>query len=77
MLSADLRAARALMEMRVAEASGGASRLESGPLSFRAPSQRPGHRLMRRLALFLVSCGGKLVRLGLPPYRPTGASTRA
>lgn len=77
MLSADLRAARALMEIRVADASGRTNRLESGRLPFRAPSQRPGHWLVRRLALLLVSSGGKLVRLGLPPYLPNEASTRA
>jgi hypothetical protein len=77
MLSADYRAAKALMELRVSESSDGAGASKRGRPFPRVPELGPGHRLVRRLALLLVSSGGWLVRAGLPPRRPAGVGRSA
>jgi hypothetical protein len=70
MLSADYRAAKALMELRVSECSDRAGASKRGRSFSRVPEPGPGHRLVRRLALLMVSSGGWLVRAGLPPREP-------
>ncbi len=70
MLSADYRAAKALMEVRVEKATRHAGEAMHEQLS---PQVRvPGRWLLRRLAFLLVALGARLVRYGLPPYRPAG-----
>jgi hypothetical protein len=73
MLSADYRAARAVMEARLGEVQDHAGEAGPGYAAERAHLAGAGQRLQRRLALALVSVGGRLVRYGLPPYRPTAA----
>ncbi|MGD9147491.1 MAG: hypothetical protein PVG56_11240 [Anaerolineae bacterium] len=73
MLSADYRAARAVMEARLAEAQDQAGEVGQGYPAAVARQTGPAQRLLRRLALLLVAVGGRLVRAGLPPYRPTAA----
>ena len=75
MLSADDRAAKALMELRVAEVADRAQEPKPERSSSHAPGLSPGQRLVRRLALLLVSSGGRLVQAGLPPRHPAGAET--
>lgn len=70
MLSADYRAAKALMEARVEKAAGQDWDIGQGQLAPQAPLPQPMQRLLRRLALLLVAAGGRLVRYGLPPYDP-------
>lgn len=77
MLSADYRAAKALMEQRVSEGSGPAGESEPGRSFSPAPELSPRQRLVRRLALLLVSSGARLVQAGLPPRRPAGVGTGA
>lgn len=76
MLSADYRAAKALMELRLAEASSPDRERNAGQGHLGAPGLDPGQRLVRKLALALVSSGGRLVGAGLPP-RPPSVRTRA
>jgi hypothetical protein len=73
MLSADYRAARAVMEARLGEVQDHAGEAGPGYAAEQAHLAGAGQRLQRRLALALVSVGGRLVRYGLPPYRPTAA----
>lgn len=75
MLSADHRAARALMEARLGEVQDQESVKGAGQGTRTAPGRQagPGWRLVRRLAMLLVTLGGRLVRYGLPPYRPVAA----
>jgi len=47
-----------------------AREVRSGQRSLHAGARR---RLLQRLALLLVTWGGRLVRYGLPTYRPTMA----
>ena len=75
MLSADYRAAKALMEMRVAEGSVQFHEPGPGRLSLRAPDADLGQRMLRKLALVLVSSGGRLVLAGLPPRHPSSVGT--
>jgi hypothetical protein len=75
MLSADYRAAKALMEMRLAEGSGQVYEPEPKELSQRVPEAGLAHRLVRKLALVLVSSGGRLVYAGLPPRHPSSLGT--
>lgn len=77
MLSADYRVAKALMELRVSESSGRAGALKRGRSFSQVPELGPGQRLVQRLALLLVSSGGRLVRVGLPPSPPAGVGTSA
>jgi hypothetical protein len=72
MRSVDFYSAERGMVMRVAEEHRDA---EMRSLARRAGAQPPwssgyGRRLVGQLALLLVSLGGRLVRYGLPPYRP-------
>jgi hypothetical protein len=78
MLSADHRAARALMEARLGEVQDQESGLGQGPRTAPGRQAGPGWRLLRRLAMLLVALGGRLVRYGLPPYSPvaTGPAGR-
>jgi hypothetical protein len=76
MLSADYRAAKAFMEMRAVDRSNQGSEPKLQGVSLRAPGLGRGHRLLQRLALLLVSSGGRLVQAGLPPHRPASARTR-
>jgi hypothetical protein len=73
MLSADHRAARAVMEARLGEAQDQERGLGQGPRSAPGRQAGPGWRLLRWLAMMLVALGGRLVRYGLPPYRPVAA----
>jgi hypothetical protein len=77
MLSADYRAAKALMELRLTDGSDRAYDPKAGRSFSKAPELGPGYRLLRRLAVMLVSLGGRLVRAGLPPYRPAGVEKSA
>jgi len=77
MLSADYRAAKALMELRVSEGSGPVDESEPGRSFSPTPELSPRQRLVRRLALLLVSSGARLVQAGLPPRRPADLGTRA
>lgn len=72
MVSADSREAKALTEL---EESGAVHESKPGQFSSQAPELGPGNRLVRRLALLLVSSGGRLVKAGLPPHRPDGEGT--
>ena len=72
MLSADYRAAKAVMEARLGEVQDQAREVGQEYLAAQARQTGPGQRLLRRLALLLVAVGGRLVRYGLPPYRPAG-----
>lgn len=72
MLSADYRAAKALMEVRMRETTGRVRDTEQVQLSSQAALPDPVQRLLRRLALLLVATGGRLVSYGLPPYQPAG-----
>lgn len=74
MLSADYRAAKALMEVRMKEATARSRGAEHVQLSSRAALPDPAQRLLRRLALLLVATGGRLVSYGLPPHRPAGGT---
>jgi hypothetical protein len=71
MLSADHRAAKAMMDMRLDEVQ---RQAEAGHLQRQAGVERygwlsqPARRLVCQLALLLVALGGRLVRYGLPPY---------
>jgi hypothetical protein len=71
MLSADYRAAKAVMEARLGEGQDQAGEVGQGYPAAQARLTGAGQRLQRRLALSLVAVGGRLVRYGLPPYRPT------
>lgn len=71
MLSADYRAARAVMEARLAEAQDQAGATGQGYPAEMARQTGAAQRLLRRLALLLVAVGGRLVRAGLPPYSPS------
>ena len=73
MLSADYRAAKAVMEARLGEVREPAGRVGGGRLPARERQTGPGQRLLSRLALLLVAMGGRLVRYGLPPYVPAEA----
>lgn len=75
MLSADYRAAKALMELRTPGGQGQTGELKPEQAFSRAPELGPGQRLVRRLALLLVSTGGRLVQAGLPPRQPAGVGT--
>jgi hypothetical protein len=73
MSNEDLRYARQQMEMRVADEHRQAEGRRLQKLASASQSSATvaiGDRLLRRAALVLVSVGGRLVRLGLPPYRP-------
>lgn len=72
MLSVDHRAAKAFTELRVSEDSGPAHESKPERSFSQSPELGPGRRLVRRLALLLVSYGGRLVRIGLPPRRSAG-----
>jgi hypothetical protein len=74
MLSADYRAAKAVMEARVEEATGRA--VDVGHVQLPSQPALPdlAHRVLRRLALLLVATGGRLVSYALPPYRPAGVT---
>jgi hypothetical protein len=61
------------MEARLGEVQDHAGEAGPGYAAERAHLAGAGQRLQRRLALALVSVGGRLVRYGLPPYRPTAA----
>ena len=75
MLSADHRAAKALMEARLGEVQDQERVSEVGQGPRTAPERQagPGWRFLRRLAMLLVALGGRLVGYGLPPYRPVAA----
>jgi hypothetical protein len=77
MLSADYRAAKAVMEARVEEAIGQTWDVGNRQLSSQVPLPQPVHRMLRRLALLLVAVGGRLVGYGLPPYRPVELGRRS
>lgn len=65
MLSADYRAAKAVMEARVEEAKGQAGwGLGYVQLSSQAALPDLAHRVLRRLALLSVALGGRLVTFG-------------
>jgi hypothetical protein len=71
MLSADHRAARAVMKARLAEAQDQGREVGRGYPAAMARQTGPSQRLRHWLALLLVTVGGRLVRVGLPPYCPT------
>jgi hypothetical protein len=75
MLSADHRAARALMEARLGEVQDQerVSEVGQGPRTAPGRQAGPGWQLLSRLAMLLVALGGRLVRYGLPPYSPVAA----
>jgi hypothetical protein len=70
MLSADYLAATALIELRLSQVPARVGAAKPRRSFSQAPELGPGHRLVRRLALLLVSSGGRLVQAGLPPRRP-------
>ena len=72
MSNEDLRHARQLMDLRVAEEHRRANGRQLQRLARAgqgADSVSVGHRLLRHSGLLLVALGGRLVRLGLPQYR--------
>lgn len=75
MLIADSRAVKTLIEAQEEEVPGRAGESKPEQSSSQAPDLGPGHRLVRRLALLLVSSGARLVQAGLPPRRSTGVGT--
>lgn len=69
MPSADLQETKAAETERQEEAQ---RPLRQVGLEPQAEPVRHGRQLLARLALLLVSLGGRLVRYGLPPYCPAG-----
>jgi len=64
MFAADYRAARAVMEARVEEATGQAGHVGYVQLSSQAALPDLAHRVLRQLALLSVALGGRLITFG-------------